>query len=170
MSRRHVILVIAVMALVLLNVWRWWPEGESIVGVSDDAGVGSYRVEDFKIFLDIKDKEVIRVKRNLFRPKVRITKRKSIRTKKSIAKSPPRKTKAELEREAAQAELAQYKLVGIIFRDKRGRAFLAKGDENFMVYAGDKAGRFLVKKITTDAIELMDPKTQVSGTIPVSGK
>ena len=94
-------------------------------------------------------------------------------TKRSPAKAPepPPKSPEELEREAAQAELAQFRCVGVAFRGSRAQAFLVKGSETFLVSPGDKVGnRFIVDKIASDSVSLQDPNTGVTGQIAVSGK
>jgi hypothetical protein len=84
---------------------------------------------------------------------------------------PPPKTAEQIAEEAAQAELKQIKLVGVVFRGEKGQAFLVKGDQLYMVHAGGKVGeRFLVEAIGADSIQLKDPATRVLGQIPVSGK
>ena len=108
------------------------------------------------------------MQRDLFRPKP--TAKPVVKT---LAKTPepPPKLPEELEREAAQAELSQFRCVGVAFRGGRAQAFLVKGSETFLVSPGDKVGnRFIVDKIAADAVSLQDPNTGVAGQIAVSGK
>jgi hypothetical protein len=59
----------------------------------------------------------------------------------------------------------------VVFRGERGQAFLVKGDQLYMVQTGGKVGeRFQVESIRPDGIQLKDPATRVTGSIPVSGK
>ncbi len=84
---------------------------------------------------------------------------------------PPPKTPEQLAEEAARAELGQFKLVGVVFRRDKGQAFLVKGEQLYMVHAGEKVGeRFRVEAIRADGVQLNDPATRVNGQIPVSGK
>lgn len=84
---------------------------------------------------------------------------------------PPPKTAEEVARETAQRELSELRLVGIVFREGRGQAYLVRSDEVFLVAAGDRLGeRFRVEKISSDHVELRDPDTQVSGRVSVNGE
>ncbi|MGH8720990.1 MAG: hypothetical protein ACREU4_03330, partial [Burkholderiales bacterium] len=84
---------------------------------------------------------------------------------------PPPKTPEQLAEEAARDELRQLKLVGVVFRGGKGQAFVVKGDQAYMVHAGEKVGeRFRVEAIAPDGIQLLDPASRVNGQIPVSGK
>lgn len=83
---------------------------------------------------------------------------------------PPPETPEEREADAARAELAQIKLVGVIFRDAVGHAYLARGDETYMVSLGDSVARFTVTLITPESVRLQDARTQVSALVPVLGK
>jgi hypothetical protein len=76
-----------------------------------------------------------------------------------------------LAREAAQAELAQFKCMGVLFREGKGQAYLVKGDQVFLAQLGEKVGnRFIVDKISPESVVLWDPQTKVSAEVPVSGK
>jgi hypothetical protein len=169
MKHRKWIIVAVVLALVALNVWRWWPAGSTkprgIPGTASPSA--AFRPEDFEIRALPADPPGP-MQRDLFRTKL---------ATKSVAKGfaktpePPPKSPEELEREAAQAELAQYRCVGVAFRGGRAQAFLVKGSETFLVSPGDKVGnRFIVDKIAPDAVSLQDPNTGVAGQIAVSGK
>ena len=106
--------------------------------------------------------------RDLFRPKYKKSKQKP---KVAKIQGPPPKSAKQLAEEAARAELGTIKCVGIVFRGNRGQAFMEIGDQRYLVSVGDKAGnRFVVERITTEAVYVRDPQTQVSGQIPVAGK
>ena len=170
MKHRKWIIAAAVLALVALNVWRWWPAGSVKPGGLLGAVSSSvaFRPEDFEIRALPADLPGP-VQRDLFRPKpaaMSVTKRSSAK-----APEPPPKSPEELEREAAQAELALFRCVGVAFRGGRAQAYLVKGSETFLVSPGDKVGnRFIVDKIAPDAVSLQDPSTGVAGQIAVSGK
>jgi Tfp pilus assembly protein PilP len=88
-----------------------------------------------------------------------------------VPPAPPPKTPEQLAEEAARAELAQFRLVGVVLRGGRAQGFLMKGEQSFMVNAGDRAGdRFTVETVTAEGVLLKDPRTGVSGQIGVSGK
>lgn len=170
MKHRKWIIVVVVSTLVALNIWRWWPAGSSKpTGPAETVSSSTpFRPQDFEIRALPSDPPGP-MQRDLFRSKS---------TTKPVTKStsakipePPVKSPEELEREAAQAELAQFRCVGVAFRGGRAQAFLAKGGETFLVSPGDKVGnRFIVDTIAPDAVSLQDPNTGVAGQIAVSGK
>jgi hypothetical protein len=169
MKPRKWIIAAVVLVLAALNIWRWWPAGPAKPGsmpgtVSPSA---AFRPEDFEIRALPADPPGP-MQRDLFRPKMAT---KPVAKSTAKAPEPPPKTPEELEREAAQAELAQFRCVGVAFRGGRAQAFLVKGSETFLVSPGDKVGnRFIVDKIAPDAVSLQDPNTGVVGQITVSGK
>ena len=169
MKNRKWIIAAVVLALVALNVWRWWPSGSAKpVGMPGTVSPSAvFRPEDFEIRALPADPPGP-MQRDLFHPKPAAKPVAKISAK---APEPPPKSPEELEREAAQAELAQFRCVGVAFRGGRAQAFLVKGGETFLVSPGDKVGnRFIVDKIAPDAVTLQDPNTGVSGQIAVSGK
>lgn len=169
MKHRKWIVAAAVLALVALNIWRWWPAGSAKPGgmpmtVSPST---AFRPEDFEIRA-LPAEPPGPMLRDLFRPKPVA---KPVAKGSAKASAPPPKPPEELEREAAQAELAQFRCVGVAFRGGRAQAFLVKGGETFLVSPGDKVGnRFIVDKIEADAVTLQDPGSGVVGQIAVSGK
>ena len=174
MKNRKWIVAAVVLALVALNVWHWWPAGSAKPDSKPATKLGTisasapFRPEDFEIrVLPIDPPGAIQ--RDLFhsRPAAKPLAKKSA----SKAPEPPTKSPEELEREAAQAELALFRCVGVAFRGGRAQAFLVKGSETFLVSPGDKVGnRFVVDTIAPDAVSLQDPNTGVAGQIAVSGK
>ena len=83
---------------------------------------------------------------------------------------PPPKSPEELEAEAARAEFAQIKLVGVIIHDAKFRAYLTRGEQTYLASMGDAVARFTVTAIKAESVKLHDPRTQVGGEIPVLGK
>ena len=169
MKHRNWLITAVVLALAALNVWRWWPAGTTTPGgmPGTTSPSAAFRPEDFDIRA-LPAEPPGPMQRDLFRPKP---------TAKPVVKGsaktpePPPKSPEELEREAAQAELAQFRCVGVAFRGGRAQAFLVKGGETFLVSPGDKVGnRFIVDKIAPDTVSLQDPNTGVAGQIAVSGK
>ena len=107
-------------------------------------------------------------RRDLFQPKAVA---KPAPQKVTAPPPPPPKTPEELEEEAARADLAQIKLMGVVFRGGKGQAYFVKGEQAYLVSEGDMISeRFKVETIAADSVKLKDPKTSVAGTIPVSGK
>ncbi len=128
-----------------------------------------FLVEDFELKTSqrIENKNT-GTRRDLFQAKLAMVAPSLKKT--SSPPAPPPKTPEQLEEEAARAELAQIKLVGVVFRGDRGQAFLTKGDQVYLTFSGDKVGdRFTVESVTTDAVQLKDLKTNVTGRISISG-
>ncbi len=170
MVRRHVVLITLLFLILALNAWQWWPRGKEIPRIEGrDATAIGYRVEDFQIKIPLPGEKMAgHTGRDLFRPKVAM--KPPVKRAPKPPKPPP-KTPEQLAEEAARAELARIKLVGVVFRGDRGQAFMAMGDEAYFVYVGDKVGsRFIVETIAADAVEVSDPDTNVSGRIAISGK
>jgi hypothetical protein len=174
MNRRYGLLVAAVAMLLVLNLWHWNAAPSSARERSAGA-VNGLRAADFQLKVGLATAEPARAARNLFQPKLPPPPPpapvKAVEAKPELPPGPPPKSAAEIAEEAARAEIGQIKLVGVVFRGEKGQAFLVKGEQVFLVHAGDKVGdRFLVEAIRPDGIQLKDPATRVTGQIPVSGK
>jgi hypothetical protein len=172
MKSRYLFLGVAVLLLVLLNLWQWKSPG----GIGRDrssAPPGGVRPDDFQLRVGFATAESARASRNLFqpwRPPLPPPPVKMVEAP-PPPPGPPPKTPEQLAEEAARAELGQIKLVGVVFRRDKGQAFLVKGEQLYMVQAGEKVGeRFRVEAIRADSVQLNDPATRVNGQIPVSGK
>jgi Tfp pilus assembly protein PilP len=166
-------LAVAVAFLVAGNVWRWWPQGSEQERAPAALEPVDRRVvpaiEDFALHTAAVARDpATKMTRDLFQPKLPPA---PPPVKKPVVTEPPPKTPEQLAEEAARAELAQIKVMGIVFRGTKGQAFLLKGDQTYLVQAGEKVGeRFQVVEIRTDSVQLKDPVTQVGGQLPVSGK
>jgi hypothetical protein len=170
MTQRQTVLLLMIPLLVGVNIWYWWPRAGEISRMESSPGVGRFQIEDFalKIPPGVDDKNT-RLHRDLFRPKQVIVAKPVVKEPPKPVEPPP-KTPEQLEEEAARAELSQIKLVGVVFRGERGQAYLTRGDQAYMVFAGGKVGeRFTVETIATDTVQLKDAKTNVTGRIPISG-
>lgn len=168
MNRRHLLLSALVAVTLCLNVWYWWPASPAR---AKDAGARTERwTPDMLRVKAAGDGEMsAAVRRDLFQP--RLAPVKAAPPPVAAPAGPPPKTPEQLAEEAARGELAQIKLVGIVFRGDKGEAFVVKGDQAYVVQRGGKVGeRFTVDAITADGISLNDPATKVSGRISVSGK
>lgn len=168
MNRRALLMGTGVVLLVALNLWNWWPRPSQKTREAA-APASGFRPDDFRLRIEgVPESASDSVARDLFQPK-----RPSPPPARKVEAPPPPppKTPEQLAEEAARAELAQFRLIGIVLRGGRGQAFLMKGEQSFMVYAGDRAGdRFTVESVTTEGVVLKDPRTGVSGQIAVSGK
>jgi len=182
MKYRYLGLGAAVLVLALANFWQWQPP-PTLREPAAAAPAGAFRVDDFQLRVGLAAADAAPTTRNVFEPKLPPPPPpKKVEAKKVEAAAPPPpppapdpgpppKTAEQLAEEAAQAELKQIKLVGVVFRGEKGQAFLVKGDQLYMVNAGGKVGeRFLVEAIRADSIQLKDPASRVLGQIPVSGK
>jgi hypothetical protein len=168
MNRKSIILI-AVLTLVVLNIWRWWP-ASSPQSVAAGRTVGEFNIEDFEVKAIPVD-SLPPLSRDIFHPKkVEVVKHR-VTAPQSAVQSAPVKTPEETAKDNAQAEFAQIQCVGISVRNERVHAYLINAGEPSLVSSGDKVGsRFVVEKITTDGVTLRDPATGVGGLISVSGK
>lgn len=170
MSRRYKILAILVLLLGIVNVWVWSFGNRPAAAPPRRDVAGQFRPEDFHLRVLAQAPEPAQGNpRDLFRPKLAIVKPvpKKVEEK---PPEPPQKTPEQLEEEAARAELAKLKFVGVVFRDQKGQAFLVKDDQVYLAFVGDKvADRFVVEQIAADTVSLRDPKTNVSAQLPISG-
>lgn len=169
LTRRQTILVALSAMLLLANIGYWWPRTGQGPRMDRQTGVESYRAEDFIVRaqpLPRAEEESDEPRRDLFRLKSAM-----VAALRDAPAPVPVKTPQQLEEEAARAELAQLKLVGVVFRGDQRQAFLARGGETFLVQAGAKIGsRFTVEDIAADSIRVKDPASKVTATIPISGK
>lgn len=176
-------LAAVIVALVALNLWRWWP-ADAPSRESAEARRAPMGAHDLRLAVRASsDAALPPVERNIFElrtpaPRVQASPRQARprpapavrQAAQSLPPDPPPKTPEEIEMEAAQAELAQLKLVGVIFRDAKPRAYFAWGDRTYMVSVGEAVARFTVTAITAESARLHDPRTRMDRVIPVLGK
>lgn len=176
-------LAATIVALIVLNVWRWWP-ADAAAKHSAEARHATMGAQDLRLAARAStDEKLPRVERNIFQlrkpsppPRAKPGHTPSPRPAPALPVAqllppqPPPKTPEEVEAEAAQAELGQIKLVGVIFRDAKPRAYFARGNQTYMVSVGDAVAQFTVTAITAENARLHDPRTQIGGVIPVLGK
>ncbi len=83
----------------------------------------------------------------------------------------PRKSAAQMEEEAARAELAKIRLLGVVVREGKAQAYLAQGAETYLAFEGDTVGgRFVVESVAVDSVELKDRMLNIRGRVPISGR
>lgn len=165
------LLAIAVAALILLNLWRWWPAGNSPESAEGGIARSVLTPEDFRLpGVFVASAEETTIRRNLFRT-VRTRQAASKRPHRKVASSKPSKRqRAEQRKAAVLAELNAYKLVGVVFREGKGEAFLVKGASQYTVSKGDRLeNRFLVDQVDTDTVTLRDTKGGQTGILELSG-
>ncbi len=171
MNRRHIGLVAAAMLLVL-NIWHWWPKtpdnnSNARRGPAGDAPAKALQVEDF-VIQGVPGGKLKQVRRDVFQPKQPAIVKPPAPKK---PPEPPPKSPEELEREAAQAEYAQIRCLGVAFRGGQAQALLSAGQQTFHVGVGGRVGsRFVVDKIESDGIVVSDPRTGIGGRIGMSGE
>ena len=168
MNRRLVSGLVLIGTLGIINAWYWWP-AKTVTPISTAGRALSqeFRLGDFQI-KTLQPGADTPIKRDLFYPKYVPPPRKPVF---KPPPGPPPKTPEELAREAAKVELAQFKCMGVLFREGKGQAYLVKGDQVFLARLGEKVGnRFIVDKISPEGVVLWDPETKVSAEVSVSGK
>jgi len=165
-KQRRLLLLVAAALLLLLNIWRWWPSASRTnSGVERTPARNAVRVEDF-VIQGVSGGRLPPVRRDPFQAK------RPVAVKPIVVKppEPPPKSPEELDREAAQAEYAALRCLAVVFRDGRGQALLAAGQQNFHVSVGERVGgRFVVNLIETDGVRVQDPTTGIGGKISLSG-
>jgi hypothetical protein len=168
-SNKKLAMIIAIFMLVVLNIWRWWP-ATTRPHSNNAAESGTFSLESFELKTSSAD-SIVPFKRDIFYPK-KVVVFKPV-TKKQLISQPvlPIKSPEELARDLAQVALGQIKCVGISVREKKVQAYLLNQSDTFLVSVGDRVGgRFVVEKIMTDRVLLLDPDTGVEGQIVLSGK
>ena len=189
MKLRYPALLVMILALGIANVWKW--VGRDEVMSSEQTAVSPVRkflASDFEIkgltppggensnisrdlFYSLADKGRGAIKEDLRYSGGHKNILRDVKTKEvSMPPVTPEIMPDLLEAEAARDDLAKFKYVGVLFHGGQGEASLLFADQHYIVSTGDKLGsRFVVDKITTDAVDVSDPITKISGQIRISG-
>jgi hypothetical protein len=169
MTRKQGIIFGAIGILAALNIWRWLPEGDAPVARQDSAS--PKEVE--QLALRVADAGIASqaMRRDLFyrvAPEQRTT---GIANPARRPATPPVPVKSpeEIALEEAQAEFAGIHVIGIVFRNGRGQAYLEAAGKSELVGVGDNFGSFKVTVIRQDAVELSGVDTAAGGRIPLAG-
>jgi hypothetical protein len=168
MKRKQLLFAAVVVLLLGLNVWRWLP-------VSTEAAT----VRTHRATLST-DELALRVtsiatdsgppQRDLFQAREAPAPRPQARTVVAKPEGPPPKSPEELAAEQLQAEFDSIKVVGIVFQDGVGQAFIAIGDSSEIVGVGDALKeRFKVEAISDDAVDLRAIDGSVGGRVALTG-
>lgn len=170
-----------IFVLIALNVWRWWPDEKPARPVGPSPAASS-SAEQLRLSLKVtRNASAPAAVRDIFQsrgPSLPVAEPKEeqvvqvapVESPPPVVIEPPPKSPEQIAEEAARAELSQIKLVGVLFRNARGQAYLSKGEQTYLVSLGDSVARFTVTSITAESVKLFDSQTQVGAEIPVLGK
>lgn len=168
-KRRKLLISLAIVVLVSLNIWRWWPASMASSDRAERA-VGAFNAEDFEVKAMAAD-ALPPLSRDIFSQKKPVANRPQAMSAPAAIKPVIAKSPEDLARDSAQAEFAQIRCVGVSVRNERMQAYLNNAGEHLLVSDGGKVGsRFVVEKIVPDGVSLRDPDTGVGGLIIISGK
>ena len=161
--------VLMVVLLVTLNIWRWWPTSSNL----PDRVVrktGLFSVDDFEVKA-IPTGSLTPMVRDIFQAKKVVKEKTLVKVKPMTSPLPPVKSPEELAKESAEAEFSKIRCVGMSVRNECYQAYIIIAGEPMLVSKSDKVGsRFVVDKISSDGVTLLDPETGVGGLISISGK
>lgn len=168
MKRRYLFLGAAVLLLALLNVWRWTAgPSTALSGSGATSAAAEPAGEDLVLRAASADAVAPTPIRDLFQVKVVVSNRPRL----AARPQPPPKTAEQIAEEQARAELAQFKLQGVVFRGDQGEALLLANGASITARTGTRVGNhFVVERITPEIVDLRDPDTQVSGQLVLIGR
>lgn len=165
---RQIAMGAVILVLVILNIWRWMPSGNSLA--DRRASRDAHGLElDWRVPLTMGQQAATR---DLFYKKVP----KPVRPKPGpkIVRpviSQPVITPEQQRLQTAQTMLAQYKLVGVVLRNGMWQAFVTRGEESYTLSKGDRVSqRFMVKEISEHALVLQDTQTEAQVRLALSGE
>lgn len=167
MKNRRVVLAITLFVVAVLNIWHWWPANEKATTTTRRPVGNAFQATDFEIqgARPVTEARTAAVGRDLFRIK------EPVRVARKGPPPPPPKTPEQLEREAAQSELSNLRLIAVAAHGRNYEAFMSAGGEEQLVRAGARIGaRFIVQQISADAVQVSDPQTSVSGVVALTGR
>jgi hypothetical protein len=168
-TRKQVIIVSAIGVLAALNIWRWLPDRDPSLARGDDAPPA----QGAELVLRVADAGIASqpMRRDLFYRVIPEQRTTGIANPARRPATPPIPVKSpeELALEEAQAEFAGIHVIGIVFRNGRGQAYLEAAGKSELVGVGDKFGSFKITAIKQDAVELSGIDTTAGGRIPLAG-
>lgn len=167
MKQRQAVLASALFVVVALNIWHWWPANEKAAPTVRRPVDNTFQAADFEIqgARPVTETRTPAGGRDLFRIK------EPVRVARKGPPPPPPKTPEQLEREAAQSELSNLRLIAVAAHGPNYEAFMSAGGEEQLVRAGARIGaRFIVQQISADAVQVSDPQTSVSGVVALTGR
>lgn len=157
----------AVVVLAVLNVWHWVPSPPSGSATESNTYSAGTDVAGGSLVLRVATGGSVSPVpvRDLFQVKIAAPKR-----PRQPANVPPPKTPEQIAEELARAELAQIKLLGVVFRGDQGEALMLANGTSVTVRTGARLGNhFVIERITPEIVDVRDPDTQVSGQLQLAG-
>lgn len=173
MRRRYLVYGGVIAALIVVNLARGWLG--SAPGGPRSPLLGQAPVaEDFRLRANVP--EVAEVKRNLFAPRAALASvelrsrpvQAVVVARPAAAPPPPPPVETPV---AATTNLDRLGLLGVVFREGQGQAYLSLNKNSVIAHRGDTVfGHFTVEKVAVDAVELRDLTNNTIRRIPVSGR
>ncbi len=173
MKRKYWTYVVVIALLAAINLWRWWPAGSGASEGRAPHNTKTFLPEDFRLRVDAPlapgafHRDLFLAGHGTAAKVAGSSHVMHVSVKPPTPPLPVQPANAEV----GDAELAKFKLLGVVFRAGRGHAYLALDKENMMALSGETLlGRFAVDKVAVDGVELRDLRANTSRRIPVSGK
>jgi Tfp pilus assembly protein PilP len=169
-NRNRVIIFCAIGLLLALNLWRWIPADAPVAAVTSSAS--DTELQDLQLRVANVDIATQAMRRDLFyrvAPPVRTAVQNANPARRPAVPAVPVKSPEELALERSQAEFAAIRVIGIVFRNGRGQAYLETGGKSELVGVGDAFGSFKVTAIRQDSVELKGTETAAGGRIALAG-
>lgn len=162
MTPRVRLMLAAVAVLVVVNLWRWWPQTDTMTEPKPAAQASSVENLDLQLAgYDPDDSGEVNIQRDLFFPAG--NNEPEAAAVEVEEKQQPEQQVRTSQRETILRELEQYKLVGILSRNGVKQGFLVRDENNFTVRAGGRLEkRYSVDEITLTSVTLSDPASRVS--------
>jgi len=156
----------AIGVLVLLNLWQWWPQDQSGPG-SRVIDSGIVRPGDFTLpGIAVSESNPV-PNRNPFS---RVTDVKKIASRNEKRKTTTARAAMKKRAPNPAEDFRQFQLVGVVFRDNQGEAYIMNSGEPITAKAGQQIdNRYRVDKVLADAVVLREIKKGTTWTIRLTG-
>lgn len=94
-----------------------------------------------------------------------------IRRKPAVRAAPAPVSAPDAAEVMAASGLGRLRLLGVVIHGGKRQAYLAQDRENCIASAGDTVfGQYAIERVSVDAVDLRDIKSNLTRRIPVSGK
>ncbi len=158
-----------IVGLVILNILRWWPEGDDLMRQSKKAEVGAEVAELVVAIPEDSMQHEKGIVRDLFQ--MQLPKRKEPPKQVKSDKKPQKilPSAEQLMQQKARAGLASIKLIATAQRKGKLRAYLSKGESSLVVTEGmEFAQDYTVIRITVNSIAISHNNTGIQREIMLS--